>query len=96
MWRVRFENGAEPNSRLRYALSQPGWVTKWALAAAAVVVVVPLAMLALAGLVVGLVVFVTIGLLARVVAIVRTAFGGLWPNSSRRDGRDNVRVIDRD
>lgn len=95
MWRVRFEKGAGPGQWFNRAAGQPNWVTKWALIAAVVVIVVPLMVLAMAGLAVGLVVFVTLALIVRIAVIVRTAVGGLWP-ARGSDGRRNVRVIDRD
>ena len=95
MWRVRSGSNPWPGRWVGYAVSQPSWVTRLALIAMVLVVVVPLAMLALAGLAVGLVVFVTLGLVARVVMMVRSALGRLRP-TGRGDGRNNVRVIDRD
>ena len=95
MWRVRFEKGAGPGQWFNRAAGQPNWVTKWALIAAAVVIVVPLMVLATAGLAVALVVFVTLALIVRIGMIIRTTIDGLWPGRSS-DGRRNVRVIDRD
>jgi len=95
MWRIRLDENADPGRWIRYTAGQPGWVIKWTLIAALVVIVVPLAVLALAGVVVGFVVFVLLALFVRLVAIVRAVIDGVLP-SRRRDGRRNVRVIDRD
>ncbi len=95
MWRVRFDKGTGPGQWFNCAAGQPNWVIKWALIAAVVVIVVPLMLLAMAGLAVGLVVFVALALIVRIAVIIRTAIGGLWPARSS-DGRHNVRVIDRD
>jgi hypothetical protein len=70
---------------------RPSWVRKWTLIAAAVVFIVPLAVLALAAAIVGTVVFIVLGLVAQVVSIVRSAFG-----SFSGDGRRNVRVVNKD
>jgi len=95
MWRIRFDNGTGPGQWFNYVIGQPNWVAKWALIATVAVIVVPLMVLAIAGLAVGLVVFVALALIVRIAVIIRTVFDGLWPGS-RSDGRRNVRVIDRD
>lgn len=67
-----------------------GWILKWSLAAAAAVVLLPLALLA----VVAVVVFVTLGLAAALVSMVRAPFERRTPAD---DGlRQNVRVIHRE
>ena len=58
---------------------------------------VPLVTLALAGLAVGLVVVVTLGLLARTIGLIRGLLGGGGgPGDDEDDGRRNVREIDPD
>lgn len=99
MWRVNFQtfrgNPAFDQMYQRVG-SKPGWVTKWAFIAAAIVIVVPLAVLALAGMLVGTIVFVLLALIAQVVAIVRTGFESIFGASAQSSGRRNVRVIHRD
>ena len=95
MLRDTFENDPRTGRWFRYVSTQPNWAAKWALVAAVLVVVVPLVVLAMAGLVVGIVVFVVLATIMRLVAIVRAAFGGIWPGGSGR-GRRNVEVVDRD
>lgn len=68
------------------ARSQPGWVTRTAIAVVAAVVLLPLLALALAAVTAGVVVFVA---LAAVSAVLQR-WRGLAP---RRDGRENVRVV---
>ncbi len=80
----------------RRVVGRPSWVTKWALIAAAIVVLVPLMLLALAGLVIGTVVFVLLGLIAQVITFVRSGLHSLSGGGSTSTGRRNVRVIHRD
>ncbi len=76
---------------------KPGWVLKLSLAAAAVVVLVPLALLLVLGAIVGITVFIGLGFIALLVNIARGVLGGLGPRGDGwgpgDDGRRNVRVI---
>lgn len=58
---------------------------------AALIFVVPLALLAAAAVLVGIVLFVTLGLTAKIMLAVRDLFTGASSNF-RGDGRRNVRV----
>ena len=73
--------------------SAPGWVKKCALAAAVLMVVVPLVILTVAALTVGIVVFVALAAIVTVGLIIRRMFSRLRPPTD--DGRRNVRVIHR-
>ena len=95
MWRIRLDENADPGQWARYTAGQPGWVIKCTFIAAVLVVVVPLIVLAVAGMLVGLVVFVLLALFVRLVAIVQAAIDAVWPGR-RAGGRRNVNVIDRD
>lgn len=74
---------------------RPSWVAQIALIAAALVVVVPIVLLAMAAVVVGLAVFIVLGLVAQLAIMIRlgwariTSAGLDFPNRNRR----NVRVI---
>jgi len=86
------------NNLFERATGRPGWVAKASLIAAGLVVAVPLVLLALAGLIVGIVVFVTLGLIAQIIMSVGLLIDGLFKPAagSGADGRRNVRVIDRE
>jgi len=92
MWKAQFHRFQSGRLYEQVATS-PGWVTKTALTAAAIVIVVPLAVLALAGVLVGAIVFVTLGLIARVVAIAGGLAGKMSAHGGQNTGRDNVRII---
>lgn len=93
MGRVKWDYRTGPSRLYGYAAGQPSWVTRWALIAMVLIVVVPLTLLTLAAVLVGFVVFVTLRLVALVIASVRGVFGRQAPAD---DGRENVQVIDRD
>jgi hypothetical protein len=93
MGRVNWDYRTGPSRLYGYAAAQPSWVTRWALIAMVLIVVVPLALLTLAAVLVGFVVFVTLRLVAVVIASVRGAFGQHAPED---EGRENVEVNDRD
>jgi len=74
----------------------PGWVTGIAFFTAVLVVVVPLLLLFAAAMLVGLVVFVTLGLIARIATALRFLWVKATPGSGGlglNQGRRNVRVI---
>ena len=95
MWRTNLDNDPRSGRWLRYVAAQPNWAAKWSLVAAVLVIVVPLAVLALAGLTVGIVVFVILATIMRLASIVRVAARSVWPGGSD-GGRRHVRVVDRD
>ncbi len=75
---------------------RPGWVAGIAMAAAAVVILVPLLLLTVAAIFVGVVVFVTLGAIVWAVALVRSLIAQVTLGTrGRGDGRQNVRVIRR-
>ena len=80
---------------VRRVEGKPSWVWKAAALAALITIGVPLLALAMAALFVGLVVFVTLGVVAAVLNGIRNLFGG----DRSRDlsaGRENVRVVRQD
>ncbi|MEE9211400.1 MAG: hypothetical protein V3U29_01980 [Phycisphaeraceae bacterium] len=97
MWRVYVREHPTFGSWYHRIERQPGWVSRIAVTAAVLVVVVPLVLLALAAITVGLVVFVTLGLIAQLVVMVRGVFvrGGMPSVASGASGggRRNVRVL---
>ncbi len=97
-WHVRFEEEVRrrhPSAGMWYAHAskQPGWVTKTALTAALLVVVVPVVLLTLAAVVIGLICFTVLGLIASAGRFITGLFDG--SHKPRDDGRRNVQVIDR-
>ena len=94
MWRFDYDNmRGYPGFEGVYqrVTGRPSWVSRWAFIAAAIIVIVPLCVLALAGIIVGTVVFVTLGLVAQVMTLVRTGLGSL-----RKSDRQNVRIRHRE
>lgn len=100
MWRVDPEE--YPNLGRWYIniQRQPSWALKTALLAGALVIVVPLVVLAIAAIVVGVAVFFVMSLIAGLLRIVRdiTSFGrpgdASNPQQTRQgDGRVNVRIM---
>jgi divalent metal cation (Fe/Co/Zn/Cd) transporter len=73
---------------------QPNWVTKLAVTVAVITVVLPLLLLTLAAVVLAVAVFIIGSLVAAGMRAVAGLFGG-GVSGSRRDGRRNVRVIQR-
>ncbi len=77
-------------SRWQHGLGgRPAWVTRAALTAGMLVIVVPLVLLTLAALLVGTLVFAVLSAVAWLIG----QFSGVGPRSD--DGRRNVRVIER-
>ncbi len=96
MWRMYIRQHPTWGPWYQRVERQPGWVTRVAVTAAVLVVVVPLTLLALAAIVVGLVLFITLGLIAQVIAMVRALLtGGSTARAPQapEQGRRNVRVI---
>lgn len=96
MWRSDIGQHPQFGIWYRRVQTQPSWVVKASLTLAALVVIVPLVMLALAALVVGVAAFLVLGVIANVVQAFQAAFGtSAGPAPMPRDsGRINVRVID--
>jgi len=97
-WYIRFEEEVQRRHPgvgvwVTRISRQPGWVTKTALAAAMLVVVVPILLLTLAAVVIGLFCFTLLGLVASAGSFVTGLFDG--SHKPRDDGRRNVKVIDR-
>ncbi|MCC6681152.1 MAG: hypothetical protein IT445_09670 [Phycisphaeraceae bacterium] len=68
---------------------RPAWVTRAALTAGVLVIVVPLVLLTLAAVLVGALVFATLSAVAWLLG----QFSGVGPRAD--DGRRNVRIIER-
>ena len=99
MWRVYGLDNLRANTHFTRAQTAPGWVYKAALSAAVLVVFVPIVLLVLAALLAGVIVFVILAIVARLILackrLARRALGGGRPASSPfwvDDGRRNVRV----
>jgi len=98
IWRLYFQQHPRLGPWFLRANQRHGWVTACALTAGALVVTVPLLLLVFAAILVGLVVFVTLATIVRIITGIRTLWAGQgqhrppWSN----DGRRNVRVIHRD
>lgn len=97
-WHVRFEEEVRrrhPGTGVWVTRisRQPGWVTKTALLAAMLVVVVPIVLLTLAAVVIGLTCLGVLGLIASAGRFVSRLLG--WSHPRQDDGRRNVQVIDR-
>ena len=92
MWRAYIREHPRFGSWYTRVEREPSWTIRAAVTAAVLVVVVPLVLLILAALMVGGIVFLFASVLARLKAI--------WSRSDhksalRRDGRENVRVVQR-
>lgn len=76
----------------------PSWVWWTSLTVAGLVIVIPLALLSLAGLLVGAMLFAILWLLATILRIARNALHWLRWTVTRKDdhGRRNVKVMPRD
>jgi uncharacterized membrane protein YgcG len=110
MWRIYIRQHPTLGPWVQRVEQQPSWVTRLALTAAVIVVVVPLVMLAVAAIAVGFVVFLMLALIASVMGAIVTvrqrlaswlggtsgggASGG-GASGGGGEGRQNVRVIDR-
>lgn len=89
-WQASFREHPAFGPWYQRTASRPSWVTRSALGAAVLVVVIPLVLLTLAAVVVGLGVFFVLSAAASVANLLGGGF-------ARRggDGRRNVRVIER-
>ncbi len=99
MWKVYLRSHPRFGTWYTRVERQPGWVTRLALLAAVLVVVVPAVLLTLTALVVGLAVFIVLGVLAGIVRLVRgvlTGQAGPSVPETQNGGRVNVRVIQRE
>ncbi len=97
-WQVRFEEEVRrrhPGAGMWYTRvsRQPSWVTKTALVAALIVVVVPIIALTIAAVIIGLLCLLVLSLVASVWRFVTSPFSGT--RASKDDGRRNVTIIDR-
>lgn len=80
---------------VRRVEGKPSWVWKAAALAALITIGVPLLALAMAAMFVGIVVFVTLGVIAAVLNGIRNLFGGSRHRDMREE-RVNVRVVRQD
>jgi len=74
---------------VRFAASQPSWVTRFAVMAFLIVIGIPILLLILLATIAGAVVFTVLALVAAGLARLRNL------GSGRSEGRENVRVIQR-
>ena len=99
MWRVFIQNHPRYGKWYARIDRQPNWVVKTAIAAAVLVVVVPLVLLTMAALVVGIAAFLVFCLIAGLIGAASRLFGGFGSSgdvaTQDGDGRINVRVIRR-
>ena len=98
-WQVRFEEEVRrrhPGAGMWYTRvsRQPGWVTKTAMMAALLVVVVPIIALTIAAVIIGLACLLILSLVANIWRWVTSPFAA-GPKPSKDDGRRNVTIIDR-
>lgn len=99
MWYTNIKD--HPNLRSWYTRveSRPGWVWKTAVVLGVLVIVLPLALLAIGAMLVMAAAFAVLSLVAAGLASIRSLLGGPGANSGwsmpRDDGRRNVRVIHR-
>ncbi len=91
-WRVYFRQSPHVGPLFQRIEKQPGWVTRTAFIAMALAVVIPVVMIATVALAVGLVVFIVLGAIASVISTIK----GAWRAVFTRDGRKNVRVVERE
>jgi uncharacterized protein involved in cysteine biosynthesis len=99
MFNVRFQQFRDdPRFGAMYSTLQrkPSWVMKFALIAAAVVVIVPIVAIAMAAVVVGTIVYFVLSAVAKVTGFFGNLFGGVAGAGLANEGRQNVRVIQRD
>ena len=96
-WSFNIDDLSRARSIHARVSQQPGWVIGVTVAAVVLVFVIPLALLALAALLVGTVVYLVASLLARLSRFFQRALGGETVREPTRtdDGRENVRVIQR-
>ena len=96
MWRIYIKNHPQFGPVYERVNTQPSWITKLALSVALIIFFIPLAVLFLAALLVGTVVFVVLALVVRVITVIQNLFSPERSQTSAEQGRENVRVIDRD
>jgi len=87
-WKQRVRDDPRFGGYYRVVADRPSWVTRAALMAVVLVVVVPLVLLTLAAVLVGVVVFTVLRLLTG--AVPRTT---RQPPQASEPGRENVRII---
>ena len=97
MWRVYMRNHPTMGPWVQRIEHKPGWVYKLAILSAALTIGVPLALLALAAVLVGMVTFIVFSAIATMVAVIIGWFAGSASTHTVSDNhRVNVRVIRHD
>ncbi len=95
MWRVYLQNHPMAGRYYQYANRQPSWIVKTALAAAALVLLIPLVTLVLlfiAAVIVGVAVFLVLAILMSILTLPFRLFSALFRRQPD-PGRRNVVVI---
>ncbi len=97
-WKQRVRDDPRFGGYYRVVADRPSWVTRAAVAAIVLVIVVPVVLLTLAAVLVGLVVFTVLGAVAWGLQRLRELTGAVprptpSPPSTREAPRENVRVI---
>jgi len=97
-WKQRVRDDPRFGGYYRVVADRPSWVTRAALMAVVLVVVVPLVLLTLAAVLVGAVVFTVLGALAWGLHRIRLLTGAVprttrQPPQASEPGRENVRII---
>jgi hypothetical protein len=99
-WRVHFHNfnTTGPMAHFRTRSNAPAWVWWSSLAAAGLIILIPLALLSLIAVIVGIALFGILWLLATILRIGQDALHWLRRVLTGRDdqGRHNVKVMPRD
>lgn len=97
MWRVYFRNHPTLGHWVLRAERHPGWIWKTALVSMVITIVIPLALLAVAALAIGFIVFVLLGAMATVTSLLQRLLGiTRQAPSPLNQPRVNVRVIQED
>lgn len=93
-WKVYVREHPQYGTWYRRVEGRPGWVWKWAVGAALLVIVVPLILITLAAVAVGALVFLVLGAVASVLRLFSSSPRHILRPPSGNDGRENVRIID--
>ena len=96
-WRVYVRDHPQYGRWYQRVEGRPGWVWKSAITAAVLIIIIPLVLLSLAAILVGVLVFLVLGLIASILRLFQPGNRSGQPPMSPRsadDGRENVRIMD--